>query len=32
MTVMFAVARDPAADLASLFDEAMGHLETGLRL
>ncbi len=32
MAVMFAMFDDPAADLAVLFDEAMGHLEDGLRL
>ena len=32
MAVLFAMLDDPSADLATLFDEAMGHLEGGLRL
>jgi AcrR family transcriptional regulator len=32
MAVLFAMIDDPSADLATLFDEAMGHLEGGLRL
>jgi AcrR family transcriptional regulator len=32
MAVLFAMLEDPSADLATLFDEAMGHLEGGLRL
>jgi len=32
MAVLFAMLEDPAADLSTLFDEAMGHLEGGLRL
>jgi hypothetical protein len=32
MAVMFAMLDDPAADLSMLFDEAMQHLEDGLRL
>jgi AcrR family transcriptional regulator len=32
MSVMLAVADDPTADLASLFDESMSQLEAGLEL
>ena len=32
MSVLFAMLDDPSADLAVLFDEAMGYLEGGLRL
>jgi AcrR family transcriptional regulator len=32
MAVMFAMFDDPAADMSTLLDEAMGHLEDGLRL
>jgi hypothetical protein len=32
MAVMFAIAEDPSADLAGLFDEAMGCLDEGLSL
>jgi hypothetical protein len=32
MAVLFAMLEDPSAELSVLFDEAMGHLEDGLRL
>jgi AcrR family transcriptional regulator len=32
MAVLFAMLEDPSADLATLFDQAMEHLEGGLRL
>jgi AcrR family transcriptional regulator len=32
MAVLFAMLEDPSAELSTLFDEAMGHLEGGLRL
>ena len=32
MAAMFALSDDPTADVAQLLDEAMAHLETGLRL
>jgi len=32
MAVLFSMLEDPSAHLATLFDEAMGHLEGGLRL
>jgi AcrR family transcriptional regulator len=32
MAVLFAMLDDPTAKLSTLFDEAMGHLEGGLRL
>ena len=32
MAVMFAMADDPAADMATLLDDALAHLETGLAL
>ena len=32
MSVMLVMANDPNADLAKLLDEAMGHLEGGLKL
>ncbi|HEY6469466.1 MAG TPA: TetR family transcriptional regulator [Candidatus Dormibacteraeota bacterium] len=32
MAVLFAMLEDPSAELSVLFDQAMGHLEDGLRL
>jgi hypothetical protein len=32
MAVMFTMIGDPNADLAVVLDEAMGHLEAGLRI
>lgn len=32
IAVQFAVIDDPSADMVSLFDEALGHLENGLEL
>jgi AcrR family transcriptional regulator len=32
MAVMFAMADDPAADMTTLLDDALAHLETGLAL
>jgi AcrR family transcriptional regulator len=32
MAVMFTLAEDPEADLASLFDQGIAHLEAGLEL
>jgi hypothetical protein len=32
MIVMFAIVDDPTADLATILNEAMTHLEVGLQL